>query len=70
MIDEDTLRQELATAVRAEIGLPRASLVDGNAETRSGKILRRSMRAIADGRDDEIPATIEDPEVLEGLRPT
>jgi propionyl-CoA synthetase len=38
-------------------------------KTRSGKILRKSMRAIADGRDEPVPSTIEDPAVLENLRP-
>ena len=38
-------------------------------KTRSGKILRRSMRAIAEGRDEPVPSTIEDPRVLEDLAP-
>ena len=38
-------------------------------KTRSGKILRRSMRAIADGVDEPVPSTIEDPAVLDALRP-
>jgi propionyl-CoA synthetase len=38
-------------------------------KTRSGKILRKTMRGIADGRDEPIPSTIEDASVLETLRP-
>jgi propionyl-CoA synthetase len=38
-------------------------------KTRSGKILRKTMRGIADGRDEPIPSTIEDPNVLDTLRP-
>ena len=38
-------------------------------KTRSGKILRKTMRGIADGRDEPIPSTIEDPAVLDALRP-
>ena len=38
-------------------------------KTRSGKILRKTMRGIADGRDEPVPSTIEDPSVLDALRP-
>ncbi|MCZ4509528.1 hypothetical protein O3Q52_15245 [Streptomyces sp. ActVer] len=38
-------------------------------KTRSGKILRRTMRGIADGRDEPIPSTVDDPDVIEVLRP-
>ncbi|GAA4433845.1 propionyl-CoA synthetase [Actinokineospora soli] len=72
-IDPDVLRDELVAAVRAEIGPVAAfrdvSIVDGLPKTRSGKILRRTMRGIADGRDEPVPSTIEDPAVLEALRP-
>ena len=37
-------------------------------KTRSGKILRRTMRGIAAGRDEAVPSTIEDPAVLAHLR--
>jgi propionyl-CoA synthetase len=42
--------------------------VDALPKTRSGKILRKTMRAIADGRDEAVPSTIEDPGVLEAIR--
>lgn len=38
-------------------------------KTRSGKILRKTMRGIADGRDEPIPSTVDDPGVIEALRP-
>jgi propionyl-CoA synthetase len=38
-------------------------------KTRSGKILRKTMRGIADGRPVTVPSTIEDPAVLDALRP-
>jgi propionyl-CoA synthetase len=38
-------------------------------KTRSGKILRSTMRGIADGEDVQVPSTIEDPAVLDALRP-
>ncbi len=71
--DPEVLRAELVAAVRAQIG-PVASFKDvdivaGLPKTRSGKILRKSMRAIADGRDEPVPSTIEDPAVLDALHP-
>jgi propionyl-CoA synthetase len=38
-------------------------------KTRSGKILRKTMRGIAHGKDEPVPSTIEDPGVLETLKP-
>jgi propionyl-CoA synthetase len=38
-------------------------------KTRSGKILRKTMRDIADGKDPAVPSTIEDAGVLETLEP-
>jgi propionyl-CoA synthetase len=72
-MDEATLRADLVTAVREQIG-PVASLrdvdvVEGLPKTRSGKILRKSMREIADRGDTTVPSTIEDPDVLDALRP-
>jgi propionyl-CoA synthetase len=66
------LRDELVWAVREQVG-PVASFKDvavvpALPKTRSGKILRGTMRAIADGHDVPIPATIEDPAVLEEVR--
>jgi len=69
----DGVAQELIAAVRAEIGpvaaLQRVDVVPALPKTRSGKILRKTMRGIADGRDEPIPSTIEDASVLETLRP-
>ena len=36
-------------------------------KTRSGKILRGTMKKIADGESWTIPATIEDPKVLDEI---
>ncbi|HET8600213.1 MAG TPA: acetate--CoA ligase, partial [Segeticoccus sp.] len=71
--DLDRLREELVQRVRDEVGavaaLRRVDVVPGLPKTRSGKILRRTMRQIADGGQPAVPSTIEDPAVLEGLGP-
>ena len=36
-------------------------------KTRSGKILRSTMRAIANGRDYSVPSTIDDPAILDEI---
>src|SRR5262249_33612257 len=36
-------------------------------KTRSGKILRSTMRSIADGRDYAVPSTIDDPVILDEI---
>jgi propionyl-CoA synthetase len=73
-IDPEQLRTELVQRVRDEIGavasFRQVDVVAALPKTRSGKILRRSLRAIADGVDEPVPSTIEDPTVLETLRPT
>ena len=71
--DPDVLSAELIDLVRARIGavaaLRRVDVVVGLPKTRSGKILRKTMRGIADGQDEAVPSTIEDPAVLNALRP-
>lgn len=71
---EDTgLAEELVQLVRDEIGAVAAfrlvDVVPALPKTRSGKILRKTLRAMAAGRDEPTPSTIEDPAVLEALRP-
>jgi hypothetical protein len=46
----------------------RVDVITALPKTRSGKILRKTMRGIADGRDEPAPSTIEDPAVLNTLR--
>lgn len=71
--DARDIAAELVTAVRETIGpvaaLRRVDVVAALPKTRSGKILRRTMRDIADGRDPELPSTIEDAAVIDALRP-
>ncbi|MFT4088770.1 MAG: AMP-binding protein, partial [Gordonia sp. (in: high G+C Gram-positive bacteria)] len=70
-IDDDTLRAELVAKVREEIGAVATfrdvTVVPALPKTRSGKILRKTMRQIVDGDEYAVPSTIEDPAVLEAL---
>jgi propionyl-CoA synthetase len=72
-IDPETLAAELVAMVRDRIGPVAAfrsvTVVPALPKTRSGKILRATMRGIADGRDEPVPSTIEDVAVLDALRP-
>ncbi len=67
-IDKATLKKELVQTVRSLVGAiatPRDILVVARLpKTRSGKILRGTMRKIADHQEYKTPATIEDPAVL------
>jgi propionyl-CoA synthetase len=71
--DPDTIAAELVQLVRDQIGavaaLRRVDVVAALPKTRSGKILRRTMRGIADGQEEPPPSTIEDLAVLDALRP-
>ena len=65
--------EALVNRVREEIGavacLHRVDIVPALPKTRSGKILRKTMRGIAHGLDEPMPSTIEDAGVLDALRP-
>jgi propionyl-CoA synthetase len=71
--DPQELAGEIAASVRERIGaiasLKDVLIVSALPKTRSGKILRKAMRAIADGRDEPVPATIEDATVLVSIAP-
>ncbi|MBN9100883.1 MAG: propionyl-CoA synthetase [Pseudonocardia sp.] len=71
--DGDELRAELVQLVREQIGavasLKDVAVVAALPKTRSGKILRKTMRGIADGLDEPVPGTIENAAVLDDLRP-
>jgi propionyl-CoA synthetase len=71
--DEEELRAELVQLVRNQVGavasLKEVAVVAALPKTRSGKILRKTMRGIADGNDEPVPSTIDDPGVLDALRP-
>jgi propionyl-CoA synthetase len=67
--EEDDIAAELVARVRDEIGpvasFKDAHVVPGLPKTRSGKVLRGTIRSMADGEAWRMPATIEDPAVLD-----
>ena len=71
--DPRVVRAELIQLIRDQIGpvaaLRQVDVVTALPKTRSGKILRKTMRGIADGKDEPVPSTIEDPAALDALRP-
>lgn len=66
-----SLRDELVAMVRAEVGafanFKQIVLVQRLPKTRSGKILRQVIRKIADCKPYELPATIDDPVILDEI---
>ena len=70
-LDHETLAAELIALVRDHIGPVAAfrdvTVLDRLPKTRSGKILRKTMRQIVDGEPYAVPPTIEDPAVLRDL---
>jgi propionyl-CoA synthetase len=60
---------ELVRMVRSELGalacFKQAAVVKALPKTRSGKILRSTMRKIVDGKEYAVPSTIDDPSVLD-----
>ena len=70
--DEAEIARELIALVRERIG-PVAGFKDAHVvarlpKTRSGKILRASIRRIADGVDAPVPPTIDDPAILDEIK--
>jgi len=63
---------DLVALIREQIGavasLKRVQVVARLPKTRSGKILRATMRAVVDGRDFVVPSTIDDPAILDEIR--
>ncbi len=63
---------ELIALVRNKIGpvaaFKQAVIIERLPKTRSGKILRGTMRSIADSKDYKVPATIDDPAILDEIK--
>jgi len=70
--DPEVLQAELVALIREHIGavaaLRRVDVVAGLPKTRSGKILRGTMKKIADQDPWTTPATIEDPQALDEIK--
>jgi propionyl-CoA synthetase len=68
----EAIARECVERVRETIGpvaaFRRVLVVKRLPKTRSGKILRGTMRQIADGEDYRMPATIDDPAILDEIR--
>jgi propionyl-CoA synthetase len=72
--DPDELHAELVQLVRDQVGpvaaFKRVEVVARLPKTRSGKILRGTMRRIADGQEYTVPPTIDDPAILDEVAHT
>src|SRR4029450_6159602 len=70
--DPEALRAELVAMVRDQVGavasFKEVVVVDRLPKTRSGKILRGTMRSIADGQPVTVPSTIDDPAILDEIK--
>ncbi|RSK33301.1 propionyl-CoA synthetase [Hymenobacter metallilatus] len=71
-IPEQQLQQELVSLIRERVGavacFRQAAVVARLPKTRSGKILRKTLRQVADGEEFTIPSTIDDPAILDEIR--
>ena len=69
--DEEELKTELVQMIRSQIGpiacYRETAVVSRLPKTRSGKILRGTMRSIAVGQEYRMPSTIDDPVCLEEI---
>jgi propionyl-CoA synthetase len=68
---KDEIVSDVVQMVRHDIGpiasFKKAVVVNRLPKTRSGKVLRGTMRKIADGEDYSVPSTIDDPAVLDEI---
>jgi propionyl-CoA synthetase len=68
----DEIVAELVDRVRTNVGafacFKSAAVVKALPKTRSGKILRGTMKKMADSKPYVLPATIDDPGVLDDIR--
>ena len=71
-IEHFQLQHEVVQLVREQIGavasLRDVVIVQRLPKTRSGKILRKMMRSIADGEQFQIPSTIDDESIIDEIR--
>ena len=71
-IENNVLVSELVQIIRSNIGaianFKQAAIVNRLPKTRSGKILRKTIRSLADKGKAAIPSTIDDPAILNEIK--
>ena len=71
-VANEKIVEELVAMVRQEIGavaaFKEALIVSRLPKTRSGKILRKTLRSIVDGEPYTVPSTIDDPASLDDIK--
>ena len=71
-ISETDLEKEIILKVREKIGavasLKNVMVVKRLPKTRSGKILRKLIRTMLDGKEFQIPSTIDDEKIVEEIQ--
>ncbi|MBD2768941.1 AMP-binding protein [Hymenobacter sp. BT664] len=71
-IGEEALEKDLVASVRHRIGalacFRRVLVAQRLPKTRSGKILRKTLRQLADGEAFTLPSTIDDPLIIDEIR--
>lgn len=70
-VDPESLEKDLVQRTRAQLGavacLRQVGVVKRLPKTRSGKVLRKTLRQLADGEAPCAPATIDDPAILQEI---
>ena len=68
------IAEEVINLIRESVGavasVKSAAVVKALPKTRSGKILRGVMKRVCDGQEYNLPGTIEDASVMEGITAT
>jgi propionyl-CoA synthetase len=71
-ISDNEIKQSLVQLMREKIGpvacYKETVIVERLPKTRSGKILRKTMRQIVDGEEYVVPSTIDDPAILDEIK--
>ena len=71
-ISEEDLEKDIVKMVREKIGavacLKNVMIVKRLPKTRSGKILRKLIRTLLDGKEFQIPSTIDDEKIIEEIQ--
>jgi len=71
-VSEDQVEKDIVKTVREKIGavacLKNVMIVKRLPKTRSGKILRKLIRTLLDGKEFQIPSTIDDEKIIEEIQ--